>query len=376
MKRIQSVYAKRGFRITTVLMDGEFEPTRGALADMHINLNVVSRDEHVLEVERHIRILKERIRSVWNTMPFKRISERMVVELVAFNTFWLNSFPPRDGISPTLSPRALVVGTGIDYTKHCKLEYGTYVHAHEEHDNGMGPRTVGAIAMRPTGNAQGGHCFYSLSSVRILNRNRWRVLPMPADVIDRVHVLSRRGRGVPGVEFLDRHGVVVDDEAEDDADDESFVPDGDADDDSDDDDNDAIDDAESVDDGNGGDEAEGPNPGGIDEDNAGVDPFPDDPDVPNADDPPNPLRAVAGVYDAAIIDKNEAEADEEVAELDNETTTKQMKECLQQECLQPMMMKRKTTIWSKSCRTNTGPALVDMNYEPGARATTVTFIRC
>ena len=125
-----------------------------------MTLNTVSNDEHVPEVERHIRTLKERTRCVYNTLPFTRMPNRLIIEMVYASTFWLNSFPPADGISDTISPRAIIVGTRLDYTKHCQLEFGTYVQTHEEHDNSMATRTTGAIALRPTGNEHGGFYFF------------------------------------------------------------------------------------------------------------------------------------------------------------------------------------------------------------------------
>lgn len=50
----------------------------------------------------------------------------------------------------------------LDMTKHAQLEFGSYVQPHEEHTNGMEPRTGGAICLGPTGNDQGGHYFMSL----------------------------------------------------------------------------------------------------------------------------------------------------------------------------------------------------------------------
>jgi hypothetical protein len=99
IKQVVSAYSKRGFIITHLLMDGEFEPMRGDLAAMRINLNTTSNNEHVPEIERHIRTLKERARCVYNTLPFKKLPERLVIELIHYSTFWLNSFPPTDGIS-------------------------------------------------------------------------------------------------------------------------------------------------------------------------------------------------------------------------------------------------------------------------------------
>jgi hypothetical protein len=203
MKQVKSAYMQRGFILSTLLMDGKFEPLCGKLADMQITLNTVSNDKHVPDVERYIRTVKERTRCIYNTLPFKQFPACMIIEMVYASNFWLNCFPPADGISTTLSPRAIVLGTSIDYNKHCQLEFGTYAHVHEDHDHTMATRTTGAIALHPVGNEQGGYYFFSLASGRVLNRNHWTVPPMPADVINRVHVLARRS-GANGLHFTDQ----------------------------------------------------------------------------------------------------------------------------------------------------------------------------
>ena len=83
----------------------------------------------------------------------------------------------------------------------------------------MVARTTGALAMRPTGNAQGSYWFYSLNTGRLLNRNRWTALPMPAEVIQRVHVLARNS--ATGLTFTDNQNQVYED------DDDDYQPDGD-----------------------------------------------------------------------------------------------------------------------------------------------------
>ena len=90
VKRIQHVYMKRGFRINTFLMDGQFDVIRGDLSELNITLNTVARGEHVPEVERQIRTIKERVRCVYATLPFTKIPSRMLVELIYFCVFWLN----------------------------------------------------------------------------------------------------------------------------------------------------------------------------------------------------------------------------------------------------------------------------------------------
>jgi hypothetical protein len=64
---------------------------------------------------------------------------------------------------------------------------------HKQHDNKMVERTTGAIALRPTGNAQGGFYFYSLTTGRVLNRNQWTELPMPTEVIKRIEGMVQYG---------------------------------------------------------------------------------------------------------------------------------------------------------------------------------------
>ena len=212
IKRVHQTYCKRGFRITNFLLDGQFDKDGlgDELAGIGITLNTVAANEHVPEIERHIRTIKERTRSVVTMLPFQRFPARITIELIYYCVFWLNSFPAEGGISDTMSPRSIIVGSVVDYTNHCKIEFGTYVQTHEAHDNTMLPRTTGAIALRPTGNAQGGHYFYSLTTGRRLNRNHWTVLPMPADVITRIHRLSRRPLALTPIEFADRAGVPLD----------------------------------------------------------------------------------------------------------------------------------------------------------------------
>ena len=46
--------------------------------------------------------------------------------------------------------------------------------------------------MGPTGNWQGGHHFYNVSTGRVINRRSWTELPMPVHVIDKVNEIGKR----------------------------------------------------------------------------------------------------------------------------------------------------------------------------------------
>jgi hypothetical protein len=127
---------------------------------------------------------------VYDSIPFERIPRNMMIELVNHANFWLNSFPKQDRISRTLSPRTIITGRTIDYKKHCKLEFGEYCQTHEQHDNTMNPRTVGIIALCPTGNEQGTYLFLNLNAGKVIACNQWIVLPMPDKVITHVNQMS------------------------------------------------------------------------------------------------------------------------------------------------------------------------------------------
>ena len=96
------------------------------------------------------------------------MSGRLVAEMVYAAVFWLNTFYPGQTLS-NMSPRSIVTGLSVDFNKHCKHEFGTYVQTHEDTDNSMRAGTMGALALQPIGNAQGGHFYLSLTTGRRLN---------------------------------------------------------------------------------------------------------------------------------------------------------------------------------------------------------------
>ena len=50
IRQVKHVYMQRGFKITNILMDGEFTCIRGNLSELQINLNIYSNDKHVGEI--------------------------------------------------------------------------------------------------------------------------------------------------------------------------------------------------------------------------------------------------------------------------------------------------------------------------------------
>ena len=128
-------------------MDGEFVPLRGGLAELGLRLNETSRDEHVGDIEQYICTVKGQMRAIYNTLPFQKIPAQLAIEMAKTAVFWLNAFPVMGGASQDLSPRTILTGQQVDYKCHCCFQFGEYTQTHEEHNNSMNPRTVGAIAL-------------------------------------------------------------------------------------------------------------------------------------------------------------------------------------------------------------------------------------
>jgi hypothetical protein len=201
-ERVCNLYRTRGFRVTIAMMDGQFEPLQGRMPT-GVQLQVVSAEVHVGLVERFIRTTKERTRCTVCVLPYVHYPFVMVQEIVAGAIFWLNVFPPKGGVSKTFGPRTIVMGTQIDFNKHCTMECGQYVETHEPHNNNLNERTCPAIFLRPNGNEQGGAFFMSLRTGQRLNRQAWTELPMPDTVISTVHALAKTT--IIGMPFQNRN---------------------------------------------------------------------------------------------------------------------------------------------------------------------------
>jgi hypothetical protein len=97
MERVVRIYRRAGFIIQTSMMDMEFEKLKDLLPS--IALNTTAAREHVGEIERKIRVIKERVRGTISTLPYKMLPKLVIMELMHFCVMWMNSFPVKLGVS-------------------------------------------------------------------------------------------------------------------------------------------------------------------------------------------------------------------------------------------------------------------------------------
>ena len=204
IKRVLDVYGRAGFRIRTILMDGEFEKVKPFLPTLECY--TMAAKEHVSKAECTIYTLKERTRGLLVLLPFSHNPHRMKIEIVYFIVLWLNAFLVKSGISTIYSPRELLVHWKLDYKKHCRVLPGSYCEVHDKPvpTNTMVVRTQACIALGPTGNLQGSLKFYCLTTGRVLERCSFTVIPMPDRIIRPVNEIgAHEGQGRT-FRFLDR----------------------------------------------------------------------------------------------------------------------------------------------------------------------------
>ena len=177
-------------------------PLHRGLAKLGIRLNETSRDEHIRDIERYKRMVKE-MQAIYKTLPFQKIPAQLVIEVAKTAVFWLNVFPAAGGVSKDLSPHTILTGQQVDYNRLCRYQFGEHTQTHEEHNNSMNLRTVGAIALCVVGNGQGSFYFLSVTTGRVLSRLHAMALPMLDDMIDKLHRMARQQKSNPGLVFTD-----------------------------------------------------------------------------------------------------------------------------------------------------------------------------
>ena len=197
-------YVRRSFIVRDVHADSKFECVRDMLSNTHtedglrdlpgsILLETCTANEHVKEVERSIRTIKEMIRATAHGMLYCRLPKQMKKGLVAYCTANLNSFPYSHGVSQELSPSTIMHGTPSPDYKNYKLEFGTYVLVTDRMANMPRARAFSAITLHPTGGNNGSYRFMSLSTGEVINRapGYWTVVPVSDMVIGRVEALAK-----------------------------------------------------------------------------------------------------------------------------------------------------------------------------------------
>ena len=88
-------------------MDNEFDKVTDHAPNVIIKTPAAS--EHVGEIKRRIRVIKERCCGILCTLPYTHFLQIMLVHLLHHVVMWLNNFPVKNGVSDHYSPREIIL---------------------------------------------------------------------------------------------------------------------------------------------------------------------------------------------------------------------------------------------------------------------------
>jgi len=193
IKAILNIYQSRGIRIRQINADNEFTCVKSDF--LPTPMNIVAAEEHVGDVEKSIRTLKDGTRTHVCRLPYRRYPRAMVAGAAMHTLISLNQMPANNGVSTTLSPSTLVTGKATpDFNHIIKLNFGEYVltSSGKTSSDVTSPRKIGAIALHPSNNHSGGWYFMSLTTGYVIHRYSWDIQPVSQDVIQRVEEIATK----------------------------------------------------------------------------------------------------------------------------------------------------------------------------------------
>ena len=122
-KEVYQYYIHRGFHITKVHADGKLGPLNILIESLPGGplVNMAADNEHVPEIKRQIRVVKEWCIATCHGINFQRIPQLLNTHIVLNTVKMLKVFPTKGGISEILSPKIIISGETLDFKKHLRL---------------------------------------------------------------------------------------------------------------------------------------------------------------------------------------------------------------------------------------------------------------
>ena len=116
-----------------------------------IEVNTTVAREHVPEIERQIRLIKERVRCTTSDFPFDHIPRMVLIHVVYMCVMCINAIPRKVGLFQGISPRELVTGRTLYYKRDCWACIGGYIEASMDAivTNDNVPHNRSCIALAP-----------------------------------------------------------------------------------------------------------------------------------------------------------------------------------------------------------------------------------
>ena len=216
LSEVIQIYNNAGMKVSRIHADNEFCPLLDPIRqELDVHMVYANPQSHVPESECNNRTIKERVRAAYHRLPYKQLTRTMTKILVMEQTKKLNFFPNKHGVSKYYSPRMIVHQQALEYHKHCKYAFGTYVQVTNEPTitNTNTPHTLDCIYLRYTDGAQQGHDCLHLPTNRIVTRARITPIPITPGVITHVNTVATQEHMPKGLQISSKSGVTLYDSA-------------------------------------------------------------------------------------------------------------------------------------------------------------------
>ena len=119
-----------------------------------------------------------------------------------------NHFPAKGGISSYYSPHVILGKKALNYSKHCKHNFGSYVQGFHENwpTNTQQQRTVCGIYLRPLPNSLNAHEIMNLETGKVNKVIKVTELPITDHVIKAVNAMAEE-RGIKSLKIENRNKI-------------------------------------------------------------------------------------------------------------------------------------------------------------------------
>lgn len=189
-------YLRQGYHVTELLFDGESAAKAlSTLDDWHVqscNIRLAPKGAHVPKAERNIRLIKERMRVIGNSLPYD-ISELLHKYLVKFVVGCINLIPRK---GKHLSAYELLNGRSMNYKHFIGARFGQYCLIpimNELKTNTMQARACGAICLGPVfeNATPGSFAFLTIQTLRVVYRTNFVKQEMNDVVMERLNRMAK-----------------------------------------------------------------------------------------------------------------------------------------------------------------------------------------
>jgi hypothetical protein len=209
--KVLKLYKSAGFQVATVSADREFVAVLDPIKEQYkFTTNYASAQEHVPEVERSNRVIKERVRATVHRSPYACLPRTVLKFVVTEAARKLNFFPAQYGCSAYYSPRQILHHVNLHYQHQCAVPMLAYGLAHHEPNPTNTPeaRGIDSLYLRPTESQQVGHMVFDLNTQQVITRSKFTPVPITSSVIAQVEAIAKAD-GMKDLKITSKTGKIL-----------------------------------------------------------------------------------------------------------------------------------------------------------------------